>query len=156
VAAESRATRPFDRAAVRSLARKAGAPVARGDGASARASTPTVAAREAAAGMVLRPHRGWSTRSSAVHEMLDSLQVDHQFGRAIALAWYRSPRATTDIDLNITVDPDQADPVLGALQVLRVRVREADRRTIRRDGQARLVQLLPAPARRTRPKKAVR
>jgi hypothetical protein len=48
---------------------------------------------------------GLSSRIVAVHEMLDSLGVPHQFGGAIALAWYRSPRATTDIDLNITLAP---------------------------------------------------
>ena len=70
--------------------------------------------------------------------MLDSLNVPHQFGGAIALAWYRSPRATTDIDLNITLSPEEAEPVLGALRHLGVSVSEADRATIARDGQARL------------------
>ena len=46
---------------------------------------------------------GLSSRIVAVHEMLDSMRVPHQFGGAIALAWYRSPRATTDIDLNVTL-----------------------------------------------------
>lgn len=73
-----------------------------------------------------------------MHEMLDSLGVPHQFGGAIALAWYRSPRATTDIDLNITLAPSEAEPVLGALRHLGVSVSEADRDTIARDGQARL------------------
>ena len=70
--------------------------------------------------------------------MLDSLSVLHQFGGAIALAWYRSPRATTDIDLNITLVPSEAEPVLGALRHLGVSVSGADRATIARDGQARL------------------
>ena len=73
-----------------------------------------------------------------MHEMLDSLSVPHQFGGAIALAWYRSPRATTDIDLNITLAPSEAEPVLGALRHLGVSISEADRATIARDGQARL------------------
>ncbi|HEY3758480.1 MAG TPA: hypothetical protein VGL37_01865 [Solirubrobacteraceae bacterium] len=81
---------------------------------------------------------GLSSRIVAVHEMLDSLGVAHQFGGAIALAWYRSPRATTDIDLNITLAPPEAEPVLGALRHLGVSVSEADRTTIARDGQARL------------------
>jgi len=70
--------------------------------------------------------------------MLESLNVPHQFGGAIALAWYRSPRATTDIDLNITLAPSEAEPVLGALRHLGVSVSEEDRATIARDGQARL------------------
>ena len=81
---------------------------------------------------------GLSSRIVAVHEMLDSMRVPHQFGGAIALAWYRSPRATTDIDLNVTLAPQEAEPVLGALSHLGVTVSPSDRATIERDGQARL------------------
>ncbi len=81
---------------------------------------------------------GLSARIVTVHEMLESLGVPHQFGGAIALAWYRSPRATTDIDVNITLAPSEAAPVLGALRHLGVSISEADRATIARDGQARL------------------
>jgi hypothetical protein len=77
-------------------------------------------------------------RIVAVHEMLDGLGVDHQFGGAIALAWYRDPRATTDVDLNITLAPSQAGPVLEALRRLGVTVTSADQEVIARDGQARL------------------
>lgn len=69
---------------------------------------------------------GLAPKIVSVHEMLDSLNVPHQFGGAIALAWYRSPRATTDIDLNITMSPGDASPVLGALAHLGVTVTEAD------------------------------
>ncbi len=81
---------------------------------------------------------GLSARIVSVHEMLDSMRVPHQFGGAIALAWYRSPRATTDIDLNVTLSPAEAEPVLGALSHLGVSISETDRATIERDGQARL------------------
>jgi hypothetical protein len=81
---------------------------------------------------------GLSSKIVAVHEMLDSMRVAHQFGGAIALAWYRSPRATTDIDLNVTLSPGEAEPVLGALSHLGVGVSESDRTAIARDGQARL------------------
>ncbi len=77
-------------------------------------------------------------RIVAVHEMLDSMAVAHQFGGAVALAWYRNPRATTDVDLNVTVSPEDAAPVLGALGHLGVTVTPADRALIERDGQARL------------------
>lgn len=70
--------------------------------------------------------------------MLDSLRVPHQFGGAIALAWYRSPRATADVDVNVTLPPDDAEPVLGALTHLGVSVSAEDRTLIARDGQARL------------------
>ena len=74
----------------------------------------------------------------SLNEMLDSAGVPHQFGGAIALAWYRNPRATTDIDLNLTLPPAAADPVLGLLGGLGVTVTPEDRAAIARDGQARL------------------
>lgn len=81
---------------------------------------------------------GLAAKIAAAHEMFDSLGVPHQFGGAIALAWYRSPRATVDIDLNVTLAPTDAAPVLGALGHLGVTVTNANRRAISRDGQARL------------------
>ena len=81
---------------------------------------------------------GLAWKIVAVHDMLNSLGVPHQFGGAIALAWYRSPRATTDIDLNVTVAPEEAAPVLGAIEHLGVSVTEAGRLAIAQDGQARL------------------
>jgi Nucleotidyl transferase AbiEii toxin, Type IV TA system len=86
----------------------------------------------------IAPLGGLASRIAAAHEMLDSMGVPHQFGGAVALAWYRSPRATTDIDLNVTVSPEDAEPVLGALAHLGVTVSQPDRVTIERDGQARL------------------
>jgi hypothetical protein len=74
----------------------------------------------------------------SLHEMLDSAGVQHQFGGAIALAWYRNPRATTDIDVNLTLPPAAAEPVLGLLGRLGVTVTHEDRAAIVRDGQARL------------------
>jgi hypothetical protein len=79
-----------------------------------------------------------TSRIIALHEMLDSLGVPHQFGGALALAWYRNPRATTDIDVNLTLPPEAAAPVLGAVATLGVTVTDADRELISRDGQARL------------------
>ncbi len=79
-----------------------------------------------------------ASRIVHLHEMLDSLGVPHQFGGAIALAWYRNPRATTDIDVNLTLPPEAATPVLGALAALGVTITASDRDVIARDGQARL------------------
>ena len=79
-----------------------------------------------------------ASRIVRLHEMLDSLGVPHQFGGALALAWYRNPRATTDIDVNITLPPEAAAPVLGAMATLGVTVTAAGRALIARDGQARL------------------
>lgn len=81
---------------------------------------------------------GLASKIAAAHEMLDSMRVPHQFGGAIALAWYRSPRATVDIDLNLTVAPADAEPILGALSHLGVTVTRSDRAAIERNGQARL------------------
>jgi hypothetical protein len=74
----------------------------------------------------------------SLHEMLDSAGVPHQFGGALALAWYRNPRATTDIDVNLTLPPEAAAPVLEMLARLGVTVTPGDRAVIARDGQARL------------------
>jgi hypothetical protein len=74
----------------------------------------------------------------SLHEMLESSGVPHQFGGAIALAWYRNPRATSDIDLNVTVPPAAAAPVLGLLVQLGVTVSADERAIIASDGQARL------------------
>jgi hypothetical protein len=74
----------------------------------------------------------------SLHEMLESDGVLHQFGGAIALAWYRNPRATTNIDVNLTVPPEAAEPVLGQLTGLGVTVTPEDRARIAGDGEARL------------------
>ena len=70
--------------------------------------------------------------------MLDSAGVPHQFGGALALAWYRNPRATTDIDVNLTLPPAAAEPVLELLARLGVTITPEDRAAIAQDGQARL------------------
>ena len=61
-----------------------------------------------------------------------------QFGGAIALAWYRNPWATTDIDVNLTLPPAAAAPILELLARLGVTVTPEDRAAIAADGQARL------------------
>jgi len=70
--------------------------------------------------------------------MLDSVGVPHQFGGAIALAWYRNPRATTGIDINLTLPPDAVEPILQMLARIGVTVAAEDRMRIAADGQARL------------------
>jgi hypothetical protein len=78
------------------------------------------------------------SRIISLHEMLDSIGLPHQFGGAIALAWYRNPRATTDIDVNLTLPPEAAEPILQALVLLGVTITPEDRAAIVVDGQARL------------------
>jgi hypothetical protein len=70
---------------------------------------------------------GLAARIVAVHQMLDSMRITH-LGGAVALAWYRNPRATTDIDLNVTLPPEDAKPVLGALTRLGVTVSQPTER----------------------------
>jgi hypothetical protein len=81
---------------------------------------------------------GLAPKIVSLHEMLDSAGVPHQFGGAIALAWYRNPRATTDIDVNLTLPPAAAEPILGLLGGLGVTVTPEDRAAIARDGQVRV------------------
>jgi len=74
----------------------------------------------------------------AVHAALDAAGVRHAVGGAIALGYHvESPRATVDIDLNITAPTRQARTVLGALPGA-VTWDDADLRQISRTGQVRL------------------
>jgi hypothetical protein len=84
------------------------------------------------------PYGNLAQRIVSLHEMLDSAGVRHQFGGAIALAWYRNPRATTDIDVNLTLPPEAAGPILEMLSRLGVTVTSENRAAIALDGQARL------------------
>lgn len=52
----------------------------------------------------------------AVHDALTSAGLAHAFGGALALAWCTGrARGTIDIDVNVFVPADQAEPVLNAL-----------------------------------------
>lgn len=84
------------------------------------------------------PYPNLVSRIISLHEMLHSIGLPHQFGGAIALAWYRNPRATTDIDINLTLPPEAAEPILQALALLGVTITPEDRAAIAVDGQARL------------------
>jgi hypothetical protein len=65
-------------------------------------------------------------------------RIPHAFGGAIALAYYATPRATIDIDVNVFVPVDRADEVLDLLQVLGAApLPERGRARLARDGQAR-------------------
>jgi hypothetical protein len=44
--------------------------------------------------------------------------IPHAFGGALALAYYATPRATIDIDVNVFVRVDRADEVLALLEEL--------------------------------------
>jgi hypothetical protein len=71
----------------------------------------------------------------AIHDGLQSAHIDHAFGGALALAYCTGqPRATSDIDLNLFIRPEEA---LAALAALPFDASGAER-AIERDGQARL------------------
>jgi hypothetical protein len=74
----------------------------------------------------------------AVHEHLTTAQIVHAFGGAIALGYHvEAPRATADIDLNITAGTERAEAVLHALPA-GVAWSSADVSQIERDGQTRV------------------
>jgi hypothetical protein len=65
--------------------------------------------------------------------------VPHAFGGALALAYYATPRATIDIDVNVFVRVERADEVLELLEVLGAEpLRKEGRAQLERDGQARV------------------
>ena len=66
-------------------------------------------------------------------------RIPHAFGGAIALAYYATPRATIDIDVNVFVHVDRADEVLGLLVELGATpLRAPNRAQLERDEQVRV------------------
>lgn len=66
-------------------------------------------------------------------------RIPHAFGGAIALAYYATPRATIDIDLNLFVPVARADQVLGVLEELGAEPPStSERARLLREEQARL------------------
>jgi nucleotidyltransferase AbiEii toxin of type IV toxin-antitoxin system len=77
-------------------------------------------------------------RLRALHGALEAAGIPHAFGGAVALAyWTLEPRGTRDIDINVFVDPEDAERVLSALPA-GVERPERSARLIRRNGQIRL------------------
>jgi hypothetical protein len=74
----------------------------------------------------------------AVARALEGAGIPHAFGGALALAYYATPRATHDVDLNLFVPASEAARVVEALSPLGVAFGQADLRRIARDGQARV------------------
>lgn len=77
-------------------------------------------------------------RLVAIHDALDRQGLPHAFGGAIALAFHvQDPRATSDIDVNVTADPGDPEVVLRALPD-RIRWDADDVDECRRNGQVRV------------------
>jgi hypothetical protein len=51
-----------------------------------------------------------------LHEALGRAGIPHAFGGAIAVDYYRVPRATIDIDLNVFIPPEEHARVIAALK----------------------------------------
>jgi len=74
----------------------------------------------------------------AIHEALRAAKVPHAIGGALALAYYATPRATIDIDLNVFVPAESWRDVVEALGPLGVASDDLDSTALERDGQCRL------------------
>lgn len=74
-----------------------------------------------------------------IEEGFRKRRIPHAFGGAIALAYYATPRATIDIDVNVFVSVDRADEVLGLLTGLGAEpLRDEERAQLEREEQARV------------------
>ena len=77
-------------------------------------------------------------RIVAIEAALDGAGVPHAFGGALALAFHiEEPRGTRDIDVNLFVAPARVEQVFAVLPD-GVRFADAERESVRRDGQVRL------------------
>jgi len=75
----------------------------------------------------------------AIERSFRAAEIPHAFGGANALAYYGTPRATADIDLNVFVPVSQSDRVLQELAALGVDTSNPSLRDwIERDGQIRV------------------
>ena len=75
----------------------------------------------------------------AIERALVEGEIPHAFGGANALAYYGTPRATADIDLNVFVGASRANDVLAALGALGAATGSAKLTgLIERDGQVRV------------------
>lgn len=74
-----------------------------------------------------------------LEEELSRRRIPHAFGGAIALAYYATPRATIDLDLNVFTKVEDAEAVLDLLRDLGADPLDAaERARLARDGQARV------------------
>jgi hypothetical protein len=78
-----------------------------------------------------------SEKVSAIHEALAAARIPHAIGGALALAYYATPRATVDVDVNVFVPVDHWPSVRDALAPLGVAV-ATDEAALQRDGRVRL------------------
>ncbi len=74
----------------------------------------------------------------AIHEALERAGFDHAVGGALALGYHvEEPRATSDIDVNVSADPARPQALFASLPS-GVQWTEVDLERAERDGQVRL------------------
>jgi hypothetical protein len=75
----------------------------------------------------------------ALQAEFDRSSIPHAFGGALALAYWATPRATVDIDVNVFVGLERSQEVVDALARLGVEPLDAvQRETLARDEQVRV------------------
>jgi len=74
----------------------------------------------------------------AIHEALRQAKIPHALGGALALAYYATPRATIDIDLNVFLPAERWQEVIDILAPLGIATDGLDPTALERDGQCRL------------------
>ena len=74
----------------------------------------------------------------AIGSAFDGARIPHAFGGALALAYWATPRATLDIDVNVFVASEESERVLDVLAALGVEAPSAaERRGLVERGQVR-------------------
>ena len=79
---------------------------------------------------------GLAEKVERIHRALGRARLPHAFGGAIALAYYATPRATIDVDVNIFVSPERYPAVVKIFHRLGIE-RLPDQDVVAHDGQAR-------------------
>lgn len=74
----------------------------------------------------------------AIHEALRAAKIPHALGGALALAYYATPRATIDIDLNVFIPAKRWQEVIGTLDPLGISTEDLEPAVLERDGRCRL------------------
>ncbi len=85
------------------------------------------------------PTPSLSEKVLLLEEAFAARRIPHAFGGALALAYYATPRATIDIDVNVFTPVDRADEVLEMLRALGADpLADAEHARLQRDGQVRV------------------
>ena len=79
---------------------------------------------------------GLAQKLVALHDALDTADIPHAIGGAIALGYYAEPRATIDLDINVFVPVDKHASVFDAIVDLGVAT-PANIAALERDAQTR-------------------